>query len=71
MDVHKQKQQLLAMQHIGWTVEDWKRVVFLDELKFMLFKLDGCQYYYIKPGQALDDCFIKKMIKHGGGNLMV
>jgi hypothetical protein len=59
------------MQHIGWTVEDWKRVVFSDESKFMLFKSDGRQYCYIKPGQALDDRFIKKMIKHGGGNLMV
>jgi hypothetical protein len=71
MDVHKQKRRLWAMQHIGWTVEDWKRVVFSDESKFMLFKSDGRQYCYIKPGQALDDRFIKKTIKHGGGNLMV
>ena len=70
-EVHRKKWQLWAMQHIGWTVEDWKWVIFLDESKFMLFKSDRCQYCYIKPGQALDDHFIKKNIKHGTGNLMV
>jgi hypothetical protein len=59
------------MQHVGWTVEDWQRVIFLDESKFMLFKSDGHQYCWIKPGQALDPCFTKKTIKHGAGNLMV
>ena len=60
MEVHKQKQWLWAMQHIGWTVEDWKWVIFSDESKFMLFKSDRCQYCYVKPGQALDDHFVKK-----------
>ena len=59
------------MQHALWTVEDWKRVAFLDKFKFMLFKSDSRQYCWIKPGQALDSCFIKKTIKHSAGNLMV
>ena len=32
----------------------------------MPFKSDGCQYCWMKPGQALDPCFTKKTIKHGG-----
>jgi len=32
MEVHKQKWQLWAMQHIEWTVEDWKRVIFLIQV---------------------------------------
>jgi hypothetical protein len=59
------------MQHIKWTVDDWKRVIFSDKSKFMLFKSDGHQYCYIKPGQAYNDRFVKKTIKHGAGNLMV
>ncbi len=59
------------MQHARWTVKDWKRVIFLDESKFMLFKSNGCQYCWIKPRQALDACFTKKNIKHGAGHLMV
>ena len=33
-----------AAAHAGGTVEDWKQVIFSDELKFMLFKSDGHQY---------------------------
>ena len=68
---NKEKRRLWAMQHARWTVEDWKRVAFSDKSKFMLFKSDGHQYCWIKPGQALDPCFTKKNIKHGAGNLMV
>jgi len=59
------------MQHAAWTVEDWKQVAFSDKSKFMLFKSDGRQYCWIKPGQALDPRFTKKTIKHGAGNLIV
>src|SRR5216684_487837 len=68
---NKEKRRLWAMQHAGWTVEDWRRVIFSDKSKFMLFKSDGRQYCWIKPGQALDARFTKKNIKHGAGNLMV
>ena len=59
------------MQHASWTLEDWERVAFSDESKFMLFKSDGRQYCWIKPGQALDPRFTQKNIKHDAGNLMV
>ena len=42
---NEEKQCLWALQHSGWTVKDWKQVIFSDESKYMLFKLDGCQYY--------------------------
>lgn len=48
------------MKHIGWTVEDWKRVIFSDKSKFMVFKSDGWQYCYNKLGHAQDDRFVKK-----------
>ena len=68
---NREKQHLWALAHTSWTVEDWKRVGFSDESKFLLFKSDGRQYAWFQPGQALDDRFIKKNIKHGTGNLMV
>ena len=37
----------------------------------MLFKSDGHQWCWIRPGQALDPQFTKKTVKHGGGSLMV
>ena len=69
--VNVAKRKAWAAEHVGWTVEDWKQVIFSDESKFMLFKSDGHQYCWMKPGQALDPRFTKKTIKHGGGNVMV
>ena len=60
-----------AMAHASWTVEDWKHVIFSDESKYMLFKSDGRQYAYLKPGQQYEPKNVKKTIKHGGGNIMV
>jgi hypothetical protein len=69
--IYREKRRAWAKEHINWTVDDWKRVIFLDKSKFMLFKSDGHQYCWIKPRQALDDRFVKKSIKHGAGNIMV
>ncbi|RDB19714.1 Transposable element Tc1 transposase [Hypsizygus marmoreus] len=52
---NKEKHRLWAMEHVGWTVEDWKRVGFSDESKFLLFKSDSRQYAWFHPGQALDE----------------
>lgn len=68
---HKAKRYAWAREHKDWTGEDWARVIFSDESKFMLFKSDGRQYCWIRPGQALDERFTKKTIKHGGGSLMI
>jgi len=68
---NREKCRLWALAHTSWTIEDWKWVGFTDESKFLLFKSDGRQYAWFQPGQALDDQFVKKTIKHGAGNLMV
>ena len=65
------KQYAWAKQRQNWTLGMWKRIIFSDESKFLLFKSDGRQYAWFKPGQALDPCFIQKTIKHGAGNIMV
>lgn len=62
---------LWALAHAGWTIENWKCTGFSDESKFLPFILDGHQYAWFQPGQALDNCFFRKIIKHGAGNLMV
>ena len=68
---NKEKRRLWALAHTNWTVEDWKAVIKSDESKFLLFKSDGRQYAWFRPGQAYDDRFVKKTIKHGGGSVMV
>jgi hypothetical protein len=58
-------------EHENWTQEEWDRVIFSDESKFLLFKSDGLQYCWRRPSEAFDPCFTKKHIKHGVGNIMV
>ena len=60
-----------ARAHRSWSVDDWERVIFSDESKFNLFGSDGLQYCWRRRGQALDPCYTKKEVKHGGGKLMV
>lgn len=57
--------------HENWTQEEWDRVIFSDESKFLLFKSDGLQYCWRRPSEAFDPRFTKKHIKHGAGNIMV
>lgn len=68
---NKEKRRLWALAHESWTVEDWKNVIFSDESKFLLFKSDGRQWAWFRPGQAYEDRFVKKTVKHGGGSIMV
>ena len=65
------KRYAWAKEHQSWTPGMWKRIIFSDESKFLLFKSDGRQYAWFKPGQALDPRFVQKTIKHGAGNIMV
>ena len=49
------KRRKWALQHVSWMVEQWKKVIFSDESKFMLFKSDGHQYAWFRPGQAYNN----------------
>ena len=64
----KKKRLAWAEAHKHWTVDDWKAVIFSDESKFNLFGSDGRRYCWRKPGQQFDERYVRKEIKHGGGN---
>ena len=60
-----------AKKYRNWSVEDWKKVIWSDESKFMLFGSDGRQYCWKKPGEPLRSPHVKPTVKFGGGNIMV
>lgn len=41
---HRDRRYKWALEHKDWTTEDWKRVIFSDEVKFNLICSDGLQY---------------------------
>ena len=69
---HKKALRIWAEEHHEWEVEaHWHNVVFSDESKFNLFGSDGRQYCRRRPGEEFLDRNVKKVVKHGGGSLMV
>ena len=66
----KQERYAFARAHLGWTVADWKKVIFSDESKINRLGSDGMQWTWTN-GQELRDDQMQQMVKHGGGSLMV
>ncbi|KAG1205400.1 hypothetical protein G6F69_009420 [Rhizopus microsporus] len=66
----KQERYAFARAHLGWTVADWKKVIFSDESKINRLGSDGMQWTWTN-GQELRDDQMQHMVKHGGGSLMV
>ena len=59
-----------ANQHIDWTINDWRQVIFSDETKINRHWSDGRQWCW-KRGKCLDDRTIRGTVKFGGGSLMI
>jgi transposase len=56
-----------------WSYESksfWEKVIFSDESKFNLITSDGIQRVWRKPGTGLQDKYLSKTVKHGGGYVM-
>ena len=60
-----------ARDHLSWTVNDWSKVLFSNESKFMLFSSDGIRYVRRPIGDRFNPKYQLPIVKHGGGNVMV
>ena len=59
-----------ALAHKDWTVEEWSKVLFSDESKFLLY--DSSVQYVRRPvGQRYNPKYMKPTVKHGGGRIMI
>jgi hypothetical protein len=68
---HKREKMDFAEKYLHWTVEDWKRVIWLDETKINRFGLDGRQWAWKKKGERLSDRLVQPTVKFRGGSLMM
>ena len=68
---HKKARFEFAKKFEGWTVEDWKRVIWADEHKINRLGSDGRQWMWKMRGSGLSDQQVKGTVKFGGGNLMI
>ena len=68
---HKRERMDFALIHKDWTVEDWMKTIWSDEVKFNCLGSDGPKWVYKRAGEALSDCLVEGSLKFGGGSLMM
>ena len=69
--VQIKKRLIFARSHREHIFDYWKNVMFTDESKFNLYGPDGNKRAWRRPGSVLLDHHIRKMVKYGGGSMMV
>ena len=67
---HRRARLCFARDHKDWTAEQWSKVIFSDESRFLLFRSDGRAYVQRAPGEEFHEC-LQATVKHGGGGIMV
>jgi hypothetical protein len=60
-----------AKEHINWSIEKWRKVLWTDESKFNLHNSDGIRYVRRPVNHRFDPKYTVATVKHGGGNIMV
>ena len=69
--IHRRIRKHWAAHVAGWAPKQWRLCIMSDESKFNLFGSDGRQYCWRRPGEEFLDRNVKKVVKHGGGSIMV
>ena len=68
---HKKARLEFARSHKDWRAEQWSQVIFSDESRFLLHRIDGRVYVRRMAGEEfMEDC-VQPTVKHGGGGIMV
>ncbi|ORD95863.1 hypothetical protein HERIO_2154 [Hepatospora eriocheir] len=62
---------MFRKEHIWDTIDYWKRILWSDETKIILFNSDGMVYTRIPRGIRYDENFLNSTIKYEEGNLML
>jgi transposase len=60
-----------AKDHLNWTTEDWKKVLFSDESPFTLFQTGGKIYVRRRADEAYLPQCLNPTVKHGGGSINI
>ena len=68
---HKRDRLAFARAHKDWSTEEWARIMFSDESRFLLYTNDGRVYVRRMKGEEFSERCIQKTCKFGGGGIMV
>ena len=59
-----------AMRHCHWR-NQWRRIIWSDESRFLLRSVDGRMLVWRLPGERLNDKFVVEVTQAGGGSVHV
>src|SRR3979490_2601590 len=68
---HRRERMDFAIRHKDWTLDDWKRVVWSDEIKINHLGSDGRKWTWKRAGEGLSDRLVEGTVKFRGGSVMV
>lgn len=68
---HKIQRLHFARNHVNWTVDQWRNVLFSDETRVQLWKPDGRKRVYRRPGERYAACNLVQNVSFGGGSIML
>ncbi|KAJ8276573.1 hypothetical protein COCON_G00083250, partial [Conger conger] len=69
--VHRRKRLEWARERQNWTLEQWKKVVWSDESRFLLHHVDGQVRVRSLPGEEMaPECTVERR-QDGGGSMML
>lgn len=68
---HRRRRLQWARRVRVWQVREWRRVLFTDESRYLLFRNDGRERVYRRRGERLAPACIRQVVPFGGGGVMV
>ncbi len=60
-----------ANAHIRWRLALWRGVLFTDESRFSLYRVDGRQCVWCRVGERFADVNVVDRVAHGSGGVMI
>lgn len=67
---HRADRLKFAKEHVNWSVDQWRAVIFSDETKINLLNSDGKIYVRRRVREEFNPTCVIPTVKHGGGSRM-
>lgn len=67
---HRALRLRFARDHVNWTVNDWKKVLFSDETRVSLSSPDGRERVWRRRGERFAQACFSPRVPFGGGSVM-
>ena len=68
---HRRAPLAFSREHIHWTVDDWAKVLFMDESRVSLYASDRRARVYRRPTERFAQCNVLQVLPFVGGSVMV